>query len=160
MVTDFFATAAKDAGDALSIPVIDVFPNPCGMTTIAGPSHRGIQDIPHEWLCALLEAGFARFAHTLRKWERSMYAVPLPALSDPDLWPCETMIRPTIATTGLCIGFEYPFARSPLLRFVGPSPPRKFPALSSSPELDTWITKQELVVNLAFGTAYIASTKS
>ena len=43
-------------------------------------------------------------------------------LEEQDIYPCETMDRLMIATTGL--GFEYSFPHSPLLHMVGPCMPR------------------------------------
>ena len=59
-----------------------------------------------------------------------------------------------IATTGL--GFEFPCPRSPLLHFVGPSPPAAFPPLG--PDLASWLDARRAagtrVVYVAFGTMH------
>ena len=157
LVADFFATSAIDAGDYLKVPTIALFPNPLGMTSLVAPQLRGFLDVPHVWACWLGEAILARIFLWFRNQERSrrVLAYRLPPLTEQDLYPTLSMQRPILATTAL--GFEYAFPQSPLLQFMGPSPPCN--ALTrapqqTDPELFAWLEQQEAVVYVAFGTQH------
>lgn len=156
IVVDFFSTAAKDAGDALAVPVVNIYPNPIGVFVgLVHPSLRG----PGQHLKALIarfwEAVLARILLALRNRERSFRN--LPPMIEQDIWPCDTMKRPTISTWDL--GYEYPFLQSPLLSFVGLSEPRSFPKVSG--DLSTWLENQTCpIVYVAFGTMHIFTSTS
>jgi hypothetical protein len=84
----------------------------------------------------------------------------LPHLLEQDVWPSDHMKRLTIATTGP--GLEYEFSHSPLLHFVGPSPPVSYPELQYEDfpvlQLGAWLDEQERVdkpvVYVSFGTMF------
>jgi UDP:flavonoid glycosyltransferase YjiC (YdhE family) len=156
IVADFFTTAANDAGDALGVPVITVFPNPRGLGPgLLHPGLRGPSQKILTVLARLGEAVGARFFLALRNRERSFRN--LPPMDEQDVWPCDTMRRPVLTTWGL--GYEYPCLQSPLHTFVGPSEPLTFPPISG--DLATWFEKQaEPIVYVAFGTMHKFSSES
>jgi MGT family glycosyltransferase len=150
IITDFFATAAKDAGDALGVPVVDVYPNPMGLGPgLLNPKQRGVSQKFREFSHIVKEALGARLALALRNRERRLRN--LSPMLEQDVWPCHTMKRPTIDMWGL--GYEYAFIQSPLLTFVGPSEPPCFPPIAG--DLETWFAEQTRpIVYVAFGTMH------
>ena len=158
MVADFFASGAVDAADALCVPVVTVFPNPQGLTSLVHPKLRTLMDIPGELFACVGEGVLARLLCLVRNWERARRTVgrggakvDLPPLREQDIYPCLSMRRPMIALSGL--GLEYPFPQSPLLKYTGPCPPSSFPALSVCEGLAEWMAAQkDTVVYVAFGT--------
>lgn len=152
-VCDFFSTSAVDAADKLGVPVVVVFPNPLSMTALPPPRDRtGLRLRVQDLLVSGGEAIFSRICLLARNKERSNRG--LPALLEQDIFPCQTQDRLMIASTGL--GFEFPAPRSPLLHFVGPSPPVSFPPLGA--DLARWLdarqTEGAIVVYVAFGTMH------
>ncbi|EOD19541.1 hypothetical protein EMIHUDRAFT_209124 [Emiliania huxleyi CCMP1516] len=152
-VCDFFSTAAVDAADKLGVPVVVVFPNPLSMTAMPPQRDRtGLYLRARSLMVSGGEAVFARLLLLARNKERSSRG--LPALLEQDIFPCATQDRLMVATTGL--GFEFPCSRSPLLHFVGPSPPAAFPPLG--PDLASWLDARRAagtrVVYVAFGTMH------
>jgi hypothetical protein len=109
IVVDFFAFDANDAGDRIGVPVITIFPNPLGYTSLPAPGKRNGWWL-HELQCYLSEAVAARMACSWRNISRNVRE--LPALTEQDMWPSSQMTRFTIATTGK--GLEYEFPHSPL----------------------------------------------
>lgn len=155
ITTDFFTTAANDAGDFLNIPVVTVFPNPIGMTSLPKPGkdRASVSWYLHEMTCRLAEAVGARLMVTMRNCERALRG--LPSLVEQDIWPSEYMTRMTIATTGY--GFEYACVQqSPLLHLVGPSAPTSYPELPRNLEasLGDWMDSQQVIIYVAFGTMF------
>ena len=163
VIADFFATSALDAADYLSVPAISLFPNPLGATSLRAPHLRGWLDLPSVWTCLLGEAVLARFLLVARNFERSQRAPEfrMPALIEQDVYPSLSMTRPTLALTAPGLEFAYP--HSPLLKFIGPSPPCNFLTrnpYNDSPQLFEWLDKQEYVVYVAFGTMHCFTDKS
>jgi len=148
LVCDFFATAATDAGDKLRVPVVTVFPNPISLVALPPPNSKSIgQHVQAFLMCNIMEDWFSRFLTKLRNNERRKR--DLPRLREQDIYPCLSQQRHMIANTG--VGFEYEFERSPLLHFVGPSPPSNPAELKQ--DLAQWLYKQKLpVLYVAFGT--------
>jgi UDP:flavonoid glycosyltransferase YjiC (YdhE family) len=163
IISDFFASSALDAGDYLSVPVIGMYPNPLGMTTLLAPELRGWLDIPLLWWGSLAEAIIARVLLLFRNRERSQRSAQywLPPLSEQDIFPSPSMQRPILASTAL--GFEYASAHSPLLQFMGASPPCNHLTRTlqeEDPALFEWLEQQELVVYVAFGTMHHFTEKT
>lgn len=156
IVADFFATAAIDAGDKLGVPVVTIFPNPLGVGPgLLKPELRGLSQRFRALLCRFAEGLGARIFLAMRNKERR--GRRLPAMVEQDIFPCDTMKRPTINTWGL--GFEYAALQSPLHTFVGPSEPASFPPVTG--ELATWLDQQKQpVVYVAFGTMHHFSKES
>lgn len=157
VVSDFFATSALDAGDYLKVPTIGFFPNPAGMTSLLAPHLRSWLDMPHVWLCLLGEAVLARLLLLGRNRERYRRAAKyrLEPLLEQDVFPSLCMQRPFLASTA--VGFEYAFPHSPLLQFMGPSPPTNASTRDfkkSAPDVFNWMNQQEYVVYVAFGTMH------
>ena len=148
LVTDFFAPAALDAGDALGVPVVVVFPNPISMLGLPPPKDRSIMN--HVQALFLANIGgyiFRRIVRKLRNNERKNRQ--LPSLKEQDIFPCLDQHRHIISLSA--VGFEYDLKRSPLLHFVGPSPPANPAPLGEN--LSSWIEMQtKPIVYVAFGT--------
>eukprot|EP00966_Prymnesium_polylepis_P310656 7177432-Prymnesium_polylepis.1 len=154
LIADFFATAAMDAADALSVPVVVVYPNPLGVFTyLLAPPLRGIRQ---RSLAALANVGEGALRCTLR-WlrnkERRTHS--LPPLPVQDLYPCRKTARTTLVT--VAIGFEYPHEHSPLVHFIGPSAPPVAPPLA--PALAEWLAARPgHVVYVGFGSMHTFDT--
>ncbi len=158
IISDFFTPSALDAGDFLSVSSIVFYPNPLSfMTSILAPHLRTPWDLPHVWALYLGEAILARVMLWFRNRQRSVRSPEynLPHLTEQDIYPTLSMQRPVLATTAL--GLEYPFPQSPLLHFMGASPPCNVltrDPYKTDPELFEWLDKQEAVVYVAFGTVH------
>jgi len=150
LLADFFATASRDAADALGVPVVTVFPNPLGMTGLLAPELRGIGGHLHASLASFGEELTARLLRWLRNRERGLRQ--LEPLVEQDVYPSAAMPRPMIVMTA--IGYEYARPMPPLAYFVGPSPPLTKAALQ--PALAEWLEAQSKpVVYVAFGTVHV-----
>jgi len=100
------------------------------------------------------ESMLARLLLAARNRERDLRG--LPPMLEQDMYPCDFMARPFLATT--VVGFEYPFPVPPLLHFVGPTAPAHYPELTG--ELRAWFNEQwRPVVFVAFGTMHVFKEK-
>jgi UDP:flavonoid glycosyltransferase YjiC (YdhE family) len=148
-VVDFFTTAARDAADFLNVPAVVVFPNPLSMLSLRDPSQRGWAERLKAVGGNAAEAVLARVLCLLRNRERS--ARGLARLPEQDIYPALESTRPFVVTTGF--GYEYPHSASPLVHFVGPCAPPRYPPLSA--ELSAWIDAQSLpLLYIAFGSEH------
>lgn len=163
LISDFFASSALDAGDILGIPTIGLYPNPIGMTSLRAPHLRTWRDTPTIWLSRIAEGILARVLRMFRNRERSQREPKyrLPPLVEQDIYPCLSMRRPILACTAL--GFEYAYPQSPLLQFMGPSPPCNAlsrDARADAPDLFEWLDQQDAVIYVAFGTMHTFTDES
>jgi len=154
-VADFFTTAARDAADKCRVPCAVVFPNPISMASLLAPELRTQLLDPFRTAVANLgESMLARLLLAARNRERDLRG--LPPMLEQDMYPCDFMARPFLATT--VVGFEYPFPVPPLLHFVGPTAPAHYPELTG--ELRAWFNEQwRPVVFVAFGTMHVFKEK-